>query len=91
MLLFTLCFFLANIILFAQSEDTDEVGGTVAIVICSICLGLIGLQLIGFFIFHIALLIKGTTTREVLKKNKKFSDETNQWCCADPPLVNYFE
>jgi hypothetical protein len=60
----------------------------VAIIICSVVLGVIGLPMLGFLVFHIYLSLTGRTTREVLKKLDRGEAQQNQWCNVDPPLFD---
>jgi hypothetical protein len=54
---------IANLILFFVNKSGSSVNSVVLIVICSVVVGIIALPLLGFFIFHIYLVITGRTTR----------------------------
>jgi hypothetical protein len=72
---------------------TSNVNQTAVIIIVSVVAGLLGIPIIGFFIFHIYLACTRNTTREVLKKLERSVDEEveNQWCDVDPSLIDFFQ
>jgi hypothetical protein len=82
--------FALNIVIFAIKKSGSNMNATVIIIVCSVAVGVIAVPLIGFLLFHIFLLIRGSTTRELLKSIKSQSHQ-NQWCEVDPPLIDYFE
>ena len=57
-----------NMVLFIISKSAGTISQIAIIVIVSIVGGLIGIPILGFFIFHLYLAITRNTTREVLKK-----------------------
>jgi len=69
---FMLC--LINMVVFIVSK-TSSVNQTAVIIIVSIVAGLLGIPIIGFFIFHIYVAITRNTTREVLKKIENTDEE----------------
>lgn len=68
--------------------DGGTVNSTVAIIICSVVLGVIALPLLFLLVFHIYLTLTGKTTREILKKLESSPAQNNQWCEVDPPLFD---
>lgn len=54
-------------IIFGMQKFGSQVDSTVVIVICSVVVGIIGVPLLIFFIFHLCLIIQGKTTRELIK------------------------
>jgi hypothetical protein len=54
---------IANLILFFVNKSGSSVNSVVLIVICSVVVAIIALPLLGFFIFHLYLVITGRTTR----------------------------
>jgi len=60
-----------NMVLFIISKSAGTMSQIAIIVIVSIVGGLIGIPILGFFIFHLYLAITRNTTREVLKKIKE--------------------
>ena len=54
--------------------------------------GLLGVPLVGFFVFHLYLACTRSTTREVLKNIKKGDGEEveNQWCDVDKSNIDFF-
>jgi len=60
-----------NMVLFIISKSAGTISQIAIIVIVSIVGGLIGIPILGFFIFHLYLAITRNTTREVLKKIKE--------------------
>lgn len=81
--------FLLNLIMFGMEKMGSKVDAVVVIIICSVVVGIIGIPLLIFFVFHLCLIISGKTTREMIKSVKEEKQE-NQWCHVDPPLINYF-
>ena len=61
---------LINMVLFIISKSAGSINQIAVIVITSIVGGLIGIPILGFFIFHLYLAITRNTTREVLKHIK---------------------
>jgi len=61
---------LINMVLFIISKSAGSISQIAVIVIASIVGGLIGIPILGFFIFHLYLAITRNTTREVLKHIK---------------------
>jgi hypothetical protein len=59
-----------NMVLFIISKSAGNISQIAVIVIVSIVGGLIGIPILGFFIFHLYLAITRNTTREVLKHIK---------------------
>lgn len=59
-----------NMVLFIISKSAGSISQIAVIVIVSIVGGLIGIPILGFFIFHLYLAITRNTTREVLKHIK---------------------
>lgn len=57
-----------NMVVFIISKTSNSINQTVVIVIVVIVAALLGIPLIGFFIFHIYLACTKKTTRELLKK-----------------------
>jgi hypothetical protein len=55
--------FLLNLILYGIEMMGSSIDTKVVIIICSIVVGVIGIPLLIFFIFHICLTITGKTTR----------------------------
>lgn len=55
--------FLVNLIMFAMSKTGAKIDAAVLIIICAVVVGIIGIPLLIFFIFHICLIITGKTTR----------------------------
>lgn len=55
--------FLLNMILFAMQKFGSDISPVVIIVICAVVVGVIGVPLFVFFIFHLVLICKGKTTR----------------------------
>lgn len=60
----------ANLIVFFVGKSGSEVNSVVIIIVCAVIVGLIAVPLLGFFIFHIYLVISGRTTRELIKSIK---------------------
>jgi hypothetical protein len=59
---------LINMVVFIISKSSSSVNQTAIIIIVAIVAALLGIPLIGFFIFHLYLACTRNTTREVLKK-----------------------
>jgi hypothetical protein len=81
---------IVNLVVFFLSAGGTAVNSTVAIIICSVVLGIIGLPMLCFLVFHVYLSLTGKTTRELLKKLGKVDTHQNQWCNVDPPLFDPF-
>lgn len=62
--------FLLNLIMFAMQKMGSKIDSVVLVIICAVVVGIIGIPLCIFFIFHICLIISGKTTREVIKSVK---------------------
>ena len=60
-----------NMIVFMISRSAENISQTVVIIIAAIVGGLIGIPILGFFIFHLYLAITRNTTREMLKHIKE--------------------
>jgi hypothetical protein len=58
---------IVNIVVFAIDKAGSKVDSTIVIIICSVAAGIIGVPLLGFFIFHLYLIFTGKTTRELIK------------------------
>jgi hypothetical protein len=56
-----------NVIIYLVSLNGDSVDPTLAVILCSIVMAVIGVPMLCFLIFHLYLSIKGKTTRELLK------------------------
>lgn len=87
--LFTISTLIINGVVYGMARADSKVNSTIVIIVCSVVVGIIGLPLLGFFIFHIYLSCTGKTTREVIK-NIKGEKQDIQWCEVDAPLINYF-
>lgn len=59
--------FLVNLIIFGVSKTGTSVDSVVIIIVCAVAVGLLGVPLLGFFIFHLYLAVTGKTTREMIK------------------------
>jgi hypothetical protein len=77
-----------NLIVYFLAVSGSGVDSTIAIIICSVVLGIIAVPLLGFLIFHIYLSLTGKTTRELLKRIDHKESQQNQWCNVDPPLFD---
>lgn len=55
--------FLLNLIMFAMGKMGAEINAVVVVIICAVVVGVIGIPLLVFFIFHLCLIISGKTTR----------------------------
>ena len=58
---------IANIVIFAMWKFSGKIDSTVFIAVCAVVLGIIGIPLLLFLIFHLYLCLSGKTTRELLK------------------------
>lgn len=61
---------IANVVIFAMWKFSGKIDSTVFIAVCAVVLGIIGIPLLLFLIFHIYLCITGKTTRELIKNIK---------------------
>ena len=88
----TFILLLINMIVFIISKSNSNISQTAVIIIVSIVAGVLGLPIIGFFIFHIYLACTGNTTREVLKKidTSQSQEVENQWCHVDDSNIDFF-
>ncbi len=78
-----------NLVVYFLSVNGSSIDSTVAIIICSVILGILAVPMLGFLIFHVYLSFTGKTTRELLKKlDGSQTDQQNQWCSVDPPLFD---
>ena len=76
-----------NLFVYFVSLNADSVDPTVAVVICSVVIAVIGLPMLCFLLFHLYLSIRRRTTRELLKRlDSARGNSHNQWCNVDPPL-----
>jgi hypothetical protein len=66
---------LINMVVFLISKSQSTVSQTAVIIIAAILGAILGLPLIGFFIFHLYLAVTRNTTREVLKHIKHAEGE----------------
>lgn len=89
-IIITIIALVANVVIYLTAKAGTQVNSIVIIVVCSVIVGIIALPLIGFFIFHLYLVITGRTTREVIK-SINVEEQKMQWCSVDPPLIDYFE
>lgn len=55
--------FLVNLIIFGVSMAGSNIDSVIIIIICAVAVGILGVPLLGFFIFHIFLAVTGKTTR----------------------------
>jgi hypothetical protein len=55
--------FLLNLIIYSISMIGSQIDTKVVIIICAVVVGVIGVPLLIFFVFHIWLTITGKTTR----------------------------
>lgn len=55
--------FLLNLIIYSISMIGSQIDTKVVIIICAVVVGIIGVPLLIFFVFHIWLTITGKTTR----------------------------
>jgi hypothetical protein len=77
-----------NLVVYFLAAGGSAVDTTIAIIICSVVLGIIALPMFGFLVFHLYLSLTGRTTRELLKKLDRVESQQNQWCNVDPPLFD---
>lgn len=77
-----------NLIVYFLTVKGSSCDSTVPIIICSVVLGIIGIPMLAFLVFHIYLSLAGKTTREVLKKLDRGGSHQNQWFNVDPPLFD---
>ncbi len=59
----TIVMAIINLVVYFLSLNGSSIDSTVAIVICSVVLGIIAVPMMGFLIFHIYLSLTGKTTR----------------------------
>ena len=59
----TIVMAIINLVVYFLSLNGSNINSTVAIVICSVVLGIIAVPMMGFLIFHIYLSLTGKTTR----------------------------
>ena len=59
---------IVNGIVYFMAKGDEGVDYTIAIIICAVVFGVIAIPMIGFLGFHLYLVCKGKTTRELLKK-----------------------
>ncbi len=59
----TIVMAIINLVVYFLSLNGSNIDSTVAIVICSVVLGIIAVPMMGFLIFHIYLSLTGKTTR----------------------------
>ena len=71
-----------NMVVYILEKNGDNVDTTTSIVIVSVVGTILSVPVIGFFIFHLILALKGNTTREMLKDYDHESKQ-NQWCDVD--------
>lgn len=57
-----------SLIIFLINLSGGNISQTAIIIISAVVGGCVGLPLLGFLIFHVAIAIKGKTTRELIKK-----------------------
>jgi hypothetical protein len=81
---------IVNLVVFILKQSQDDISQTAVIVIAALIAGLLGIPLCGFFLFHLCLVLAGSTTRELIK-NEKPREVENQWCDVDAPLFDPFE
>lgn len=55
--------FLLNVIIYVVNKAGTSINKTAIIIVCSIVVSLIAIPLLGFFIFHVYLILTGRTTR----------------------------
>ena len=66
-MMITIILFFVNVVVFGMRNNSKSISKEAVIVICSLVGVFIGLPLLGFFGFHLYLVCKGKTTRELLK------------------------
>lgn len=87
----SICMTILNFVVFIISRGGSQVDILIVIIIGSIVGALVALPLLGFLIFHLYLFLSGKTTRELLKHVvREDTDNNNQWCNVDPPLIDYY-
>ena len=59
----TIVMAIINLVVYFLSLNGSNIDSTVAIIICSVVLGIIAVPMMGFLIFHIYLSLTGKTTR----------------------------
>lgn len=65
--LLTMVMLIVNLIVYFVSKSSGSINQTAIIIVVAIIAGLIGIPILGFFIFHLYLAVTRNTTREVLK------------------------
>lgn len=71
-----------------SKDDDGKDKNLILVILVSVSLGIIGLCVIMFCLFHIFLLISGKTTREKLKKRTNRSANKFNWFYLDQSLFN---
>ena len=64
----TIVLLLINMVIFIISRSNNNISQTAVIIIVSVVGAILGVPILGFFVFHIYLACTRNTTREVLKK-----------------------
>lgn len=59
----TIVMAIINLVVYFLSLNGSNIDSTLAIIICSVVLGIIAVPMMGFLIFHIYLSLTGKTTR----------------------------
>ena len=71
----TIVLFFVNVIVFGVVNKGNGVSQGVIITVCVLVGVCIGIPLIGFLIFHLVLVCKGVTTRELIKDLSNNTEE----------------
>ena len=89
----TIVLLIINMIIFIIAKSESNISQTAVIVIVAIVGSVLGIPILGFFIFHIYLACTRNTTREVLKsiEQKENEDVENQWCDVDQSNIDFWE